>query len=450
MVDRSGLPPGLPLPAPLFTYLWWKWPYPLLEDSQRRYGDAFTLKLVGVPPVVMFTNPAVVKEVFSDDGTTMEAGRFNRSLAVLLGEKSVLMTDGKAHTRKRRLLMPPLHGERMHAYARTMLTLTDRAIDGFPSEGVFSLHPFMQDITLRVIVRTVFGADERAEERVVEQNRRTLELGTGISLLIPALQRDLGGYSPYARFVEATREADATMYADIRARRASGIRGTDVLSLLLDARDEDGQPMPDEELRDELVTLLVAGHETTATALTWAVRWILEKPAVLARLREELPPEKCDDPAAIEKSPWLDAIVREALRLQPVIPLVGRALARPVRLGGWDLPAGIAIACSIYLAQRRPEIYANPTEFDPGRFLVGGGARAAFSTSELFPFGGGIRRCIGMAFAIYEMKMVLARVFARADLEIAHRPIKVARRSITMTPKHGLRVRLRHFGRLAR
>jgi cytochrome P450 len=438
------------LPSPAFTFLWWKFPYPLLEHSHRRFGDAFTIKLIGLPPIVMFSNPDVVREVFLDDGTKMEAGRFNRSLAVLLGERSVLMTDGRTHARKRKLLMPPFHGARMQAYARAMLDLSDRAIDAFPRGEAFALHPFMQEVTLRVIVRTIFGALPRAEDELVAQLGRILDVGTSVSLLIPPLQRNLWGRSPYARFLKATREADRTLYGDIRARRESGARGNDVLSLLLDARDEDGKPIPDDELRDELVTLLVAGHETTATALTWAVRWILEKPAVLARLREELPPEKCDDPATIEKSPWLDAIVREALRLQPVIPLVGRALARPVTLGGWDLPEGIAVTCSIYLAQRRPEIYPNPTEFDPARFFARGKASAAFSASELFPFGGGIRRCIGMAFALYEMKMVLARLFARTDLEIAHRPIKVARRSITMVPKHGLRVRLvRREGRAA-
>lgn len=440
--DRGVLPPGLPFPSPAFTFLWWKFPYPLLEDSQRRYGDTFTLRLAGLPPVVMFSNPEVVRQVFLDDGTTMEAGRFNRSLAVLLGERSVLMTDGRTHARKRKLLMPPFHGARMQAYARAMLDLSDRAIDAFPRSAAFSLHPFMQEVTLRVIVRTIFGALARVEDKLVAQLGEVLDVGTSISLLIPALRRNLWGRSPYARFMAASREADRTLFADIRARRESGERGDDVLSLLLDARDEDGEPMPDDELRDELVTLLVAGHETTATALTWAVRWIVERPAVLARLRAELPPDKCGDPAAIEKSPWLDAIVREALRLQPVIPLVGRVLARPVSLGGWDLPEGVAVACSIYLAQRRPEIYTDPTEFDPARFLGRGKPSAAFGASELFPFGGGIRRCIGMAFALYEMKMVLARLFARTDLEIAHRPVKVARRSITMVPKHGLRVRL--------
>jgi cytochrome P450 len=233
--------------------------------------------------------------------------------------------------------------------------------------------------------------------------------------------------------------------AEIHERRAEGSRGRkDILSMLVDARDEAGAPMTDEELRGELVTLLIAGHETSATALAWTFRWLLEKPQLAARVRAELAAAEGDDgaspltPERIAKLELLDAVVREALRLQPVIPLVGRMLTRSARIGGHDLPAGVGVVCSIYLAQRRASIYPNPNEFDPDRFL---GKR--FSPNEFFPFGGGIRRCIGMAFALYEMKMVLARVLARTTLVLAPtKPIHVVRRSITMTPSEGLRVRM--------
>jgi cytochrome P450 family 110 len=261
-------------------------------------------------------------------------------------------------------------------------------------------------------------------------------------------------WSPWGRFRRAIAEGDAYLYEEIRdRRRKEGARegrakSDDVLSLLLDARDEEGRAMTDEELRDELTTLLVAGHETTATALAWAVRWTLATPGLLDRVRDEIRAACARAGLArltakhAAELPLVDAIAREALRLNPVIPLVGRILEKPTKVAGYELAAGTPVTCSIYLAQRRSEVFPDPSRFDPDRFLG-----KKISANEFFPFGGGIRRCVGMSFALYEMRIVLARLFERTDLSLASpRPIRVERRSITLMPSKGLLVRLdRHL-----
>ncbi|MBX3192152.1 MAG: cytochrome P450 [Labilithrix sp.] len=437
--------PGPPLPAAASTLLWMQRPLAYLDACAKRYGEPYAMPLIGFPKIAMFYTPAAVKEVFSDDGSTYAAGKFNKSLSALLGERSVLMLDGAEHMRHRKLLLPPFHGERMQRYGQAMLDATDACIEGWTPGKRFALQPDMQDVTLRVILQTIFGF--ALGPRLDEMRRRTkriLQLGAWPPLLLPFMQRDLGPWSPWAKFQAALKAGDEYLYDEIARRRRSGERSHDILSLLLDARDEDGQPMSDADLRDELTTLLVAGHETTATALTWAVRWTLATPGLLDRVRAEIHAARSKDgtprltAARAAELPLIDAIAREAMRLNPVIPIVGRVLERPVRLAGHDLPAGTPLACSIYLAQRRPDVYPNPSRFDPDRFL---GKKPA--PSEFFPFGGGVRRCIGMAFALYEMRIVLARLFERAELSLApDAPIRVERRSITLVPSAGLLVRL--------
>ncbi len=437
-----ALPPGPQLPSPLITYNWFRRPYPFLDECAERYGEVFTLRLVGLPPLVFFSNPEHVRAVFSDDGETLAAGEFNRSLAPLLGDRSVLMVDGREHLRKRKLLLPPFHGERMHSYGGTMIDIAEKAIARLPRGKSFALHGVMQDITVEIIVRTVFGFTEGPRfDEMVERTKRILDLAAWPPLLLPFMQFEAGGYAPYGKFKKASAAADALIFDEIRTRKRTGERGSDILSLLLDAKDENGQSMSEQELRDELVTLLVAGHETTATALTWAFRWLLDQPGTFADLRaavDALGPSPSTE--TIAKCELLDGAAREALRLVPVIPLVGRIVKRPLELGGHQLPEGSVVACSIYLAHRRPEAYPRPTEFDPSRFL---GKKS--SAYEFFPFGGGLRRCIGMAFALYEMKIVLARMLALCDLRLASpgRGIAMVRRSITITPEQGLLVTMR-------
>lgn len=443
--SAAHFPPGPRIPKLASTVWWMRRPFGLLDQCAKRYGEPFTMGLVGFPAIVMTYSPDVVKAVFADDGESLAAGKFNQSLSALLGERSVLMLDGAEHLRHRRLLLPPFHGERMQRYGQAMLDATDQTIDQWSPGKVFALHPHMQEVTLRVILRTVFGFEEgpRFDEMRLRM-KRILRLGSWPPLLVPFMRVDLGPRSPWGKFRRAVVSGDEYLYQEIAERRRTGARGTDVLSLLLDARDEQGRSMSDLELRDELSTLLVAGHETTATALAWAVRWTLGTPGIAARLVDEIEAAKRADgvdrltAARAAELPYVDAICREAMRLNPVVPLVGRVLERPMKIAGYDLPAGTPLACSIYLAHRRPEVYPDPTRFDPSRFL---GKKLA--PSEFFPFGGGVRRCIGMAFALYEMKIVLARIFERTKLHLAPRgSIREERRSVTLVPSDGLLVEL--------
>lgn len=426
-------------PAAWTMYRWLREPYPYLDELHAEFGDTFRMDLLGLKFAV-FSNPDDVKEVFTDDGSELLGGEFNKTLSALLGDRSVLMADGKDHRRKRKLLLPPFHGERMQAYGQTMLDVSDDLIDQMPYNESFALHAPMQDITLRVIVQTIFGFSGPKLEEMVRNTKKLLELGAWAPLLIPAMQFDLGRFSPYGRFKLAAAEADRMLFRNIDEKRASKHRGADILSLLIDARDEDGEAMSNDELRDELVTLLVAGHETTATGLTWAMRWLIENPDVLAELREELHALGPDPmPEALAKAPYLDGVVREALRLVPIIPLVGRVLTKDRTIGGYHLEAGSNLTCSIYLAHRRPEAYPNPLKFDPTRFIG-----KKLTPQEFMPFGGGVRRCIGMQFALYEMKMVLARLVTRCDFAFDTGVSRgMERRSITITPANGLRVFLK-------
>lgn len=435
------LPPGPDLSSWVQVYHWLRTPMEFLQECRERYGRSWTLRLPGLAThVVMTADEEVIREVFADAGDRLHAGEANVVLRPFVGQHSVLMADGAPHRRKRRLLLPPFHGERMHAYGRTILEVTEAQIDRWPVGRAFPLHAEMREITLRIIVRTVFGMSASARfEELVGLLGEALDAAAWPPLMLPFFQRRMLGLGPWDRFQRAVRAADAILLDELARRRRGDVPpGDDILSMLLAARDEDGRPMPDDELRDELVTLLVAGHETTATALAWAFRHLLERRDLEARLADEVDGAFERGPEALAKLPLLDAITREALRLRPVIPIVARVLKQPMQLGGLELPAGTAIAPVIYVTQRDPEIFPNPHAFDPDRFLR---ASAKPAATQWFPFGGGVRRCIGMAFALYEMKLVLADVVRRARLRLA--PTATAgmeRRSITFAPRRGLPV----------
>jgi cytochrome P450 len=436
------LPPG-PAQNSVWTALQWLYrPLEYLSACRDRYGETFTVRLHRLPPLVVVANPEAVKEVFSGSGEVMAAGKVNNTLKPFLGPYSLLMLDGEEHLRQRRLVLPPFHGERMHAYGQTMLEATHRSIDSWPVGEPFPIHKRLQGITLEVILRAIFGvADAELPERAALVTR-LLEVGAWPPLLVPYLQVDLGKWSPWGRFQALMAQADEMIFTEIRRRRADPTKGgADILSLLLEARDEGGAPLSDAELRDQLVTLLVAGHETTATALAWSIYWVTQTPGLLARLQAEIASASADGgaslaPDRVARLELLDATVREALRRQPVVPMVGRFLQQPARVAGFDLPAGVVVLPSIYLAQHRPEAFPEPERFRPERFL---GVKA--SPYEWFPFGGGIRRCVGMAFALYEMKMVLAATLSRVSLRVLPRArIRAVRRSITLSPSGGLPV----------
>jgi cytochrome P450 len=409
-----------------------------MEACRRRYGETFTMRLAGLPPFVVFTNPADIKEIFTGNPEIFHAGSANSVLKPILGRSSLLLLDGERHMKERRLMMPSFHGERMHAYARIMEEAADRAIDRWPVGAPFSLHTEMQEITLDVIVRTVFGMSEGAAKDELRRSLvNMLSFGERPALLLlvgadgELRWRDwherLGRFSPWASFRRTIDEVDGRLLSEIRARRTSGGEGDDVLSMLLGARGDDGELMSDEQLVAEMKTLLVAGHETTATALTWTVLELQRHPAVLERLAREI--ESGDET-------YLDAVVKESLRLRPIVPMVGRRLQAAASIAGRSYPAGTVLTPNIYLTHRNPRVWKDPERFAPERFLDW-----KPNPYEFLPFGGGVRRCIGLAFALFEMKRVLARMVKRTRLRLApgYRP-RLVRRGITFAVAKGLPV----------
>jgi cytochrome P450 family 135 len=436
-VDLSSLPPGPTGPKALVAMRFLLRGPKFLEQCRDRYGDAFTIRLNTGRTVVIAGDPAIAKEVFQASPDDLHAGAGNVVLKPILGARSVLLLDGPEHLRQRRLMLPPFHGERMRAYGETMTEVADRHISQWPVGQPFAVHPTMQAITLEIILRTVFGVEDQAGvERLGAPLKRLLN-STDQPLRLLSLQftRSAGARprSPWGRIYALMAPVDALIHAEIAARRAEGGRDSDrddILSLLLAARDEDGNALTDAELRDELMTLVLAGHETTATALAWTVERLVRTPRVLARAQEEVRDGGTD---------YLDAVVKEALRLRPVVPGVVRQLQRPMTIGGMQLPKGVNIAPSIYLIHRRADVYPQPDEFRPERFLGDG----APSTYEWLPFGGSVRRCLGASFALYEMRIVLDAILRRATLETTDAEAEpVKRRFVTYTPAQGGRARV--------
>jgi cytochrome P450 len=431
------LPAGPSAPPALQMIRWIRTPFRVLDDCQARFGDAFTMRLPRLPAgIVLVSDPRAVKDVFGLGPDEGHAGKANVVIKPLVGEHSLLLLDGAEHLRQRKMMLPAFHGERMHAYGLIMLDATNDSIDRWPLGRAFPLQRPMQSITLDVILRTVFGVEEGPRfAELADALRRMLDVTANPILLFPFLQRDLGPLSPWGRFRRHARRAGDILRAEIRRGREKGTRGrTDVLAMMLDARDDSGAPLSEDEVHDELVTLLVAGHETTATALAWTLRWVLPDPGLRGRLNEAIASAE-GDPLRLAKLPLLDATVKESLRLQPVVPMVGRVLQQATKIGALDLPAGTQVAPSIYLVHRRPSLYPDPARFRPERFLD-----VKPAAWEWLPFGGGLRKCIGAAFAMYEMKMVLGALLPRVEMRLASERVGTARRGITITPEGGLPV----------
>ncbi|HEY6781210.1 MAG TPA: cytochrome P450 [Thermoleophilaceae bacterium] len=431
----AALPPGPTQPSPLLAARFMLQPTRFLEANASRYGDAFTVQLSKDRTVVITSDPDTVKRVFTGDPEQLLAGVGNVVLKPLLGPRSVLLLDGPEHLRQRRLMLPSFHGERMRTYGEAMRDAAERHVNRWPIGSSFPTQPSMQAITLEVILRAVFGVrDDREVERLATPLRRMLDAtASQARLVLLQLTKSEGASprSPWGRFRALMAPADAVVSEQIQARRddPQAAERDDVLSLLLAARDEDGQPLTDAELRDELMTLLLAGHETTATALSWTLERIVRHPEVLERLVAEQR-DGGDE--------YLDAVIKETLRLRPVVPGVVRYLTAPFQVKEWELPAGVNVAPSIYLLHRRADLYPNPLAFQPERFLD-----AKPGTYEWIPFGGGVRRCLGASFALYEMKIVLSTILARAKLQpVQSRDERTTRRAITYTPARGGRIQV--------
>jgi cytochrome P450 len=413
-----------------------------MEECARQFGDCFTVRFpIAGQRIVFFSDPVAIKEIFTGDAENFRAGEANAIVRPVLGNNSLLVLDAAQHSRERRLMMPPFHGERMQVYGEAMRDIADRSIDTWPTTTLFPIHTAMQGITLDVILRTVFGLDE--SDTLVQLRDRLMRLlskATRPYLLLPWFQIDLGPYSPWGRQVRLKKEIDTLLFAIFAQRRGEGPVGRqDILTMLLEARDEDGQPLSDQHLRDEMLTLLIAGHETTATSLSWIFSRILTRPDVMAKLRAELQAVVGTGPVTpkhINQLEYLDATIKETLRLNPIVPLVGRRLQTPTHIGGRDLPAGVVAAPCIYLTHRRSDLWPEPEQFNPDRFL---GKKP--TPYEFFPFGGGARYCLGAAFATYEMKIVLAEILLRTELHLApgYTP-RMIRRGITFAPSEGVPV----------
>ena len=398
----------------------------------------------GSLPFVFTSAPDAVREVFLGDPDALHAGEANRPLGAFMGERSSLFLDDPEHLRQRRLLLPAFHGEQVASHADAMRTAADNAIASWPLGQQFAIHPQMRAITFETIIRTVFGFEDDSTGAELRASLKALfeifssRLGTLFSL--PAMRIDAGAWSPWGRAVRLTRQIDAILFTEFARRRKQGVEGrADVLSMLLAARNENQQPLPDQVIRDEMYTLMLAGHETTAATMAWVINRLITHPEVMERARAEVFSVLRDqqlDSSNVGKLKYVEAVINETMRLDPVIPNFGRTLTRPLKIAGRDLPAGVTIAPCIYLVHRRPELWPNPEQFNPDRFL-----EARQSPYSFFPFGGGARRCLGAAFATYQMKIVIAEILARVNLKAAPGyKASATRRGIAFAPSDGLPV----------
>jgi cytochrome P450 len=427
----TSLPPGPRAPSWVQTVRWWTRPVPMMEDCRARFGRRYTMRLIGTPPFVLLADPAEVKEVFTAPPDALHPGQGAQVLEPVVGRNSVILLDEDAHLSQRRLMLPSFHGEQVARLTGLMAQVAGEEVERWPRDEAIVLHPRLQALTLEIILRTVFGLDEGARlDRLRATLTEVLAIGTSPLSVLPPLQRDLGPRTPWGRFVRAREAVDAELYALIDERRADEAQRDDVLALLLAARHEDGSPMSPQELRDELMTLLVAGHETTASELAFAFERLVRSPAVLERLTGEI--------ASGDGDPYLTATVQEVLRRRPVLPLAApRLVVREVEVGGFRYQPGACLVPCAYLIHHDPAIYPEPYAFRPERFLD-----QSPGTYTWIPFGGGRRRCLGAAFATVEMKVVLRAVLERARPRAAgDGRLEVSRRrSITLSPREGAEV----------
>ncbi len=419
-------------------------PTQLLDYCARQYGDIFTLRVLGIhsPPVVFLSHPDAIQAVFTSLSHQLALGKVTHVFEPLTGTQSLIMQDGERHQRLRQLLMPPLHGKQLQNYGHLIQTITDDAIADWPLWQPLTMRHEMSEISLQIILRVVFGltvgprydALKRMLHRLLESVTSTLN---SVQFFLPPLQQNWGAWSPWGRFVRLRQQIDQLVYAEIRDRRTMlDENRADILTLLMVAQDEAGQGLTDVELRDQLMTLLLLGHETTASALTWAFYWLYREPRTLDILLQELSTvDDQTDPTAIAQLPYLSAVCQEALRVHPIALISQpRWVQHDIELMDFQFTPGTILVPCIYLAHRRAETYLDPERFQPERFL-----HRKFSPYEYLPFGGGSRSCIGMALSLYEMKLVLAQVLRRCGLqpmtqEFAQSKLQSIRRGITFVP----------------
>jgi cytochrome P450 len=408
----------------------WSRPTAFLERCRARYGRRFTIRSLGLPPFVVISDPDDIKAIFQAPPEVLHPGEGARILEPVVGRHSVILLDEAPHLEQRKLMLPAFHGESMQRLSTLMSDLAEREVANWPRDEAVALHPRLQRLTLEIILRAVFGLDQGAQmETLRDLLTQILAFGESPLSLVPFAQRVLAGRGPVGRLERLRAQSDELIFELIAQRRRDGAEGEDVLALLLGARHEDGSEMSQQELRDELITALVAGHETTASQLAWAFERLAREPVVLDRLQHEL------DEAADED--YLTATIQEILRHKPVLPNAEpRLVKQPIEIGGYSYPPGVVLVANAYLLHHDPAIYPEPYALRPERFL-----EQAPGTYTWIPFGGGRRRCLGASFALLEMKIVLRTVLARCDLRPAHDPAEATRRrGITISPADGATV----------
>lgn len=431
---RTTVPPG---PAGRWWNTWqvMRSPYAFYRKCEARYGDTFLVRAVN-GDIWCSGDPAFVRDLFR--ATSEQIEPFGVDVAgPVLGRQGLLLLSGSRHRRERALLTPPFHGRRMRAYGAAIAEITERCVAGWGEGAEIVATTEMLDVSFRVIVRAVFGVvDDREVDAWVHGLRGLVASLHPAMLFAPWVRVAPLGMGPWGRFVRARAHLDEMLYARIAHARQAGTRGDDILSLMLDATYDDGTAMTDGQVRDELVTLLFAGHETTQIAMAWGLYRLARRPEAMDRLLEEL--DGCDgSPEALAALPYLDAVVSETLRLEPIVPDMVRTLVEPMALGGWEVPVGGHACFVASLVHMRDDLYPEPAEFRPERFL-----ERSFKPHEYMPFGGGVRRCIGAALATYEMKVVLGTVLRAVSVASLGEERSV-RRNVTMGPGGGVRLRVR-------
>ncbi|MEH2420199.1 MAG: cytochrome P450 [Nostoc sp.] len=421
-------------------------PVSYMENAAQQYPDIFTAKIIGFGDTVVFVNhPQAIQEILTNDRKKFAAvGAFNRIIEPFIGNYSVLTLEGDRHKRQRQLVMPSFHGERMQAYGQQICDLTEQVFNQLPLNKPFLARNLTQEISLQVILQTVFGLSkgERFQQLkhllplLLDLFRSPL---TSSLFFFSFLQQDLGAWSPWGKFLRDRQTIDQLLYAEIAERRQQpDPERIDILSLLISARDETGQLMTEQELRDQLMLLILAGYETTATAMAWGLYWIHQKPLVREKLLQELDTlGDSPDPMSIYRLPYLSAVCNETLRIHPVVIFCfPRVVQEPAKLLGHSLESGTVLLPNIYLIHQREDLYPQPKEFQPERFL-----KRQFSPYEFLPFGGGVRRCLGETLAIFEMKLVLAKVLSGYQLDLAgKRPERPQRRGFALAPANGVKM----------
>jgi len=439
------LPDGPKTPRFVQLIQWISDPLTYLDKCAKQYGDIFTAQFGNMESMVMINHPQAVQEMLNSNAFHAP-GSLNIILKPIVGEQSMFLLSGERHKRSRQLLMPPFHGERMRNYGQLICDLAQDVASKWSVDRPFVARSAIQEVTMRVILQAVFGMDDGPRLQALRPLLASVVDMTSSPvrsslLFFDWMQQDWGSWSPWGRMKQRQRKIDDLIYAEIEERRLQpDANRTDILSLMMAARDENGQPMTNEELRDELMTLLFAGHETTATALAWAFYWIHTLPSVRQKLLQELDSlGENPDPMEIFRLPYLSAVCQETLRIYPVTMLTfPREVLTPVELMGHQLEPGTVVFGSIYLTHRREDLYPEPLQFKPERFL-----ERQFSPYEYLPFGGGSRRCIGLALAQLEMKLVLATILRDFDLVLAQKkPVQAKRRGVTLAPGGGVRMAL--------